>query len=249
MNPKPIVLAIGGMDPSAGAGILADVKAIEAAGAYGMAVLSANTFQNDAEYDGTDWTDIAAILSQIQVLQRRHQFAAVKIGLIQSFDAVATVCQYFGKQIPIVWDPVLKASAGFQFHTDVDRKALADLLRNITLLTPNLPEAEALFGTTDELKLSVIQQELGCAILLKGGHALHKADDVLLYNGERYVIEGERFNGKGKHGTGCVLSSAIAARLALRNTMEQSCLWAKRYVEQIMQSNPSLLAYHNYNIE
>ena len=247
MNAKSIVLAIGGMDPSAGAGILADVKAIEAAGAYGMAVMSANTFQNDAEYDGTDWTDIAAILRQIQVLQRRHQFAAVKIGLIQSFDAVAAVCQYFGKQVPIVWDPVLKASAGFQFHTDVDRKALADVLRNITLLTPNLPEAEALFGSTEEQNLAQIQKKLGCAILLKGGHALHKADDVLLDNGNCYQFEGERFDGKGKHGTGCVLSSSIAARMSQGNTLEQSCLWAKRYVERLMQSNESLLAYHHYH--
>lgn len=249
MNAKPIVLAIGGMDPSAGAGILADVKAIEAAGAYGMAVLSANTFQNDAEYGGTDWVAIDTILRQIQFLQRRHQFATVKIGLVQSFDTVVAICQHFGTELPIVWDPVLRASAGFHFHTDIDRLAFTEVLRNVTLLTPNLPEAEMLFGTTDKLKLSLIAQDLGCAILLKGGHAQHNADDIMLHNGEQYVIEGERFDGKGKHGTGCVLSSAIAARLSQGNSLKQSCLWAKRYVEQIMQSNTSLLAYHNYNIQ
>lgn len=246
---KPIVLSIGGMDPSAGAGIMADMKAIEAAGAYGMAVLTANTFQNDAEYDGTDWVETSTIIRQIQVLERRHQIAAVKIGLVQTFETVASICQHFGPQMKIVWDPVLKASAGFCFHSDIDRRILKDVLSNISLLTPNMPEAEALFGTSDELKLSQIQQGLGCAILLKGGHALRQADDVLLQNGNRFVIEGERFEGKSKHGTGCVLSSAIAARIPQGYSLEQSCIWAKRYVELIMQSNTSLLAYHKYNFE
>ncbi len=246
MNKKPIVLTIGGMDPSAGAGILADVKSIEAAGAYGMAILSANTFQNDIEYDGTDWVSSKTIIRQIEVLQRRHQFSAIKIGLIESFETVQSICQHFGSTIPIVWDPILKASAGYSFHSDIDKQELLQLLEEIHLLTPNFPEAEILFGTTDVEKLMEIQSTSKTSILLKGGHSQDRADDVLITDEYVAVISGERFDGYAKHGTGCILSAAIASHLALGDSLEDSCRKAKHYVEQIMKSNTSALAYHIY---
>ena len=246
MTKKPIVLAIGGMDASAGAGILADIKAIEAAGAYGMAVMSANTFQNDSQYDGTDWVSTETIIRQIEVLQRRHEFAAVKIGLISSFQAVHTICKYFRSHIPVIWDPVLKASAGSTFHTDIDRYDFEEVWSYVNLLTPNIPECLALFGTADSAELSEIVSGTDMSILLKGGHADTHADDILISNSHTETFSGERFDAYAKHGTGCVLSSAIAARLALGDSTAQSCLWAKRYVEQIMKTNTSLLAYHIY---
>lgn len=243
-EPKPIILSIGGFDPSAGAGVLADIKTIEALGGYGMAVITANTYQNESEFDRSDWIATENILDQIRILERKHRFAAVKIGLVQNFQLVLHICRHFNKQLPIIWDPILNASAGFAFHTNVEQQLFSELLSYLTVLTPNRPEALQLFGTADSDIIG--QNSLDVAVLLKGGHTKGSAaDDILITASGTHVMEGKKFDAAfSKHGTGCILSSAIATKLALNCTLEQACRMAKQYVETVMKSNKSLLAYH-----
>jgi len=245
MSPtKPIVLAIGGFDPSAGAGVLADVKTIEANGCYGMAAITANTFQNESEFDGLQWISAEDIIQQIEILERKHAIAAVKIGLIENIGTTEEIIRHFHADTPIVWDPVLKASAGFSFHTSIAKHRLAQLLQNITIFTPNMPEAKQIFGTNDPEEIA--NQAIRSNVLVKGGHASGSgADDILLADGQMLRLPGTKFDPAfAKHGTGCVLSSAIAAQLALGRSLPEACKSSKTYVERIMKSNTTLLAYH-----
>src|ERR1700756_3795867 len=120
MLPKrAYVLSIAGFDPSGGAGILADVKTFESNKVYGLGVISANTFQNDEEFNRVDWIPAEKIIEQISILQKRFEFEYVKIGLIENLEVLNKIIEHL--KLPtanyrLIWDPILKASAGFEFH-------------------------------------------------------------------------------------------------------------------------------------
>lgn len=139
----------------------------------------------------------------------------------------------------IIWDPVLKSSTGFEFHKSIMQ---ADHLK-IDLVTPNQEEICAL-GSGDP---SSIGQTLSYnyAVLIKGGHAKGHANDQLFEKGNMYLLEGERISNGSKHGSGCVLSSAITAYLAKGYSLREACAYGKLYVTQYLQSAEGLLGYHN----
>jgi hydroxymethylpyrimidine/phosphomethylpyrimidine kinase len=231
---------VAGFDPSGGAGILADAKAFETLGCYGLGVVSALTWQNELCFSGLKWVDVTDMEQQLKPLAHFNVKAA-KIGLIESVERVMEVASLLKATYPgvfVVWDPILKASAGFAFHEGM---TISDKLNGVVdLITPNALEFEQL-GFNEHLP--------GCAVLLKGGHRTQKCGvDTLYFKGEMIDIEGEPFTRKAdKHGTGCVLSAAIVAYLSQGNALVTSCTLAKRYVEAFIQSNTGKLGYHTAN--
>ncbi|WP_159520923.1 hydroxymethylpyrimidine/phosphomethylpyrimidine kinase [Sunxiuqinia indica] len=242
---RPDVICLSGFDPSGGAGILADIKTLEMHRVQGLGVCTALTFQNDQSFEGMEWVSEKNMLRQLDVLQTAYQPKAVKIGIIESLSVLMKAIEKLKHQdsdISIIWDPILNASAGFNFHQQFDRDLFDYLLDQISLLTPNLPECEYLFGTSN---VNVIREKVNCAVLIKGGHSESDfATDVLIAGGEQQLFRHEKKMGFSKHGTGCILSSAIAANLALGRSLAESCRLAKEYMQAILTSNHTKLAYH-----
>jgi hydroxymethylpyrimidine/phosphomethylpyrimidine kinase len=243
-NTKPYCLSIAGFDPTAGAGVLADSKTFEMHNVYGMAILTANTLQTDDQFINVQWIDTDIILNQLQVLLKKYDFRVIKIGLVENSDSLCSIIKLAKQLKPnlqIVWDPILKSSSGFDFHSKKEL-ALEFLEENCTLITPNWEEFTALWGTEVGL---LKQKKISTAILIKGGHRTEKAGcDLLFTNGQYTEIEGASFHGKSKHGTGCVLSAAIAANLTKGESILESCKDGKSYVEKFIFSNNTNLGTH-----
>lgn len=247
----PTVMSIAGFDPSSGAGITADLKTFESCEAYGLGVCSAITFQNQDEYEGTRWTSVKDILSQCELQFNKYQPQYIKIGLIENFEVLDTITRYLCERIPdirIIWDPILKASAGFQFHhceKEENHQKLNDILNRLYLITPNTGELHRLFGTDNPQALCEISRRHQLNILWKGGHNDEQLSiDRLISPGESWEFPVRR--GKyEKHGTGCVLSAAITAIIAGGLPLYQACSKAQLYVSRFMDSNNSKLGYHH----
>jgi hydroxymethylpyrimidine/phosphomethylpyrimidine kinase len=230
------VLSIAGHDPCGGAGVLADIKVFEHLGVAGFGVVSALTFQNDSEFVGVKWCSLEEIDAQLKPL-RKYPVMAVKIGLIENFERLELVVDLVRNYFPeayLVWDPILKASAGFQFHSETF--FAESLSKKINLITPNYEEY---------LQLRLDKNQSASAVLLKGGHRDDKKGiDMLFSNGKEMEISGVEFKDKhDKHGTGCVLSAAIAGYVALGSSELEACTKAKIVVEKLIMSNESRLGY------
>jgi len=243
------VLSIAGFDPSAGAGILADIKTFEASRVYGLGVCSALTFQNDVEFEGVRWIPYDEILRQIKVILKRFEVQFVKIGLIESPEMLLRLLlemKALSPSLRFIWDPILKVSAGYDFQTKPNMHLLQTICSELYLITPNIPEAVELGETgAAEQNASLLSQY--CHVFLKGGHSeKKKGEDILfLKGGKRISFGGRTYDVKPKHGSGCILSSAIAARLAKGAELDKACLLAKDYTLEVLESNDSLLGYHS----
>ncbi|HXU28196.1 MAG TPA: hydroxymethylpyrimidine/phosphomethylpyrimidine kinase [Bacteroidia bacterium] len=242
------VLSIAGFDPSGGAGVLADVKTFESNKVYGLGVISANTFQNDTEFKSVDWISAEKIIEQITILQKRFEFEYVKIGLIENLATLDKIVSYLISKTPtvkIIWDPILKASAGFEFHKQVDSVLLEKICKQLYIITPNVPEALSL-GSFKDATENAKHISKYCHVFLKGGHAEKKVgyDTLFLKEGKQFSFRPKTKNIFPKHGSGCVLSSALTANLAKGEDLQRACLKAKQYTERILSSNKILLGYH-----
>ncbi|MDE3235792.1 MAG: hydroxymethylpyrimidine/phosphomethylpyrimidine kinase [Bacteroidota bacterium] len=248
MQTKPNIVSIAGFDPSGGAGILADIKTIEANGGYGLGVLSANTWQNDIAFRKTKWVALHEMQEQISILLERLSVQHFKIGLIESMDVLLSIIQFIKQRVPdalIVWDPILKASAGFEFHSTIKKEKLSIILNEISCITPNLPEAKKLFG--EELSTRLVEVSHTCAVYLKGGHAAgkEKVTDILFMKGTQFTYQYDWLIKGEKHGSGCVLSAALITQLAKHNDIVQAAAKASAYTHQFLASNETLLGYHS----
>lgn len=247
---RPCVLTVAGFDPSGGAGVLADAKTFEAAGVYGLGVCSAITYQNDIAFDRVDWISIENIISQIEILSKRFPIEFVKIGLLENLQCLETLITYLkskNEKVKIIWDPILKASAGFEFHPGINPEFVKKLISRIYLVTPNWVEAKRLLGSGDAVKSA---EELSnyCAVYLKGGHSDNEtAKDILFFNHEMNFFDGDRIVNGEKHGSGCVLSSAITAYLAKGKSLPDACTAAKNYISNFLSSTSTLLGTHYKN--
>jgi len=245
---RPYALTIAGFDPSAGAGVLADIKAMEASGVYGLAACTALTVQNDRSFERVSWVALADMQDQIRVLLTRFSVGFVKIGLVESLPVLQELIAWLRAQSPsvqIIWDPVLKATAGYEFHARPDARRLQAICRELALLTPNHPEARRLMPGAANPEAAAEALATWCPVLLKGGHAEGDfATDVLLTPGARHVLASPRLPHGEKHGSGCVLSAAILARLALGDDLPAACRAAKDYTTAFLGSNDTLLGYH-----
>ncbi len=245
---RPTVLSIAGFDPSAGAGILADVKTFEACEVNGMGVVSALTFQNDIAFEKVEWLELSKIIEQIEVLQKRFGFEYIKIGLIENLEILYQLISYLRSSctnVKIIWDPILKASAGFKFYSIENQNLLEAICTQLYLITPNIPEAKVL-GTNNDEQENVKYLSSFCNVYLKGGHNEEKTGVDYLFTKDKNEILFPTTAGivYAKHGSGCVLSSAITANLAKGFTLEEACWEAKKYITEFLLSNDTLLGYH-----
>jgi hydroxymethylpyrimidine/phosphomethylpyrimidine kinase len=244
---NPNILIIAGFDPSAGAGILSDIKTCEAHGEYAMAACSAITIQNDLMFESVDWVSPEKIMAQVQILAERFSFGFVKIGLIENLSVLKQLVEFIGKEMPgtkIIWDPIISASAGFEFHSGFNETELEEICKSIYLITPNITEAKALLLKEDE---NTAAEKLAnwCNVFLKGGHSQGSmATDILYENGKAVSFESVKFENVEKHGSGCVLSSSITANLSKGMNLEDACAEAKAYITEFLISARGLLGVH-----
>lgn len=235
MRKRNAVITIAGHDPSNGAGIGADLKVFEAWGLEGFSVVTAVTTQNAVEFLSPGWLAWTQIEAQLEGLFRKHRPHWFKIGLVQNADTLRRIVEWIRRKDPaafILWDPILKASAGFDFHTNDSRQAFVDVCRHLSLVTPNAMEAEWL-------------GDVPCPVLRKGGHAQGDLCIDVLHDseGELARFEMPRLEKSAKHGSGCVLSATILALMALGYRLERACGIARSYLQEYLQSAPGLLGW------
>lgn len=241
---RPYCLTIAGFDPSGGAGLVADCKAFEQIHVQGLSVLTANTIQTEDQYFETNWVEQEQIIRQLTALLQRYPVHYFKIGLIENADVLLAVLNVIHQHSPapfILWDPILKPTAGGDLSVDRFSEKLAEMLPLISCMTPNLPEYELLFGKQLPEKVATTLKML----YLKGGHASVPGKDFLYANGNCYPFNPHSIPKNGKHGTGCVLSAALLAHLALDYPLVKACLKSKRYIEFYLNSSETLLGNHS----
>lgn len=232
-------LTIAGSDSSGGAGIQADIKTMTANGVYAMSAVTALTAQNTTGVYGILEVTPAFLASQLDCIFTDIPPDAVKTGMVASTPLIEQIAdklrQYGAKNIVV--DPVMVATSGARLISEQAVDALkAHLLPLATVLTPNIPEAEVLSGLsiTDAADMEhaarAISETYGCAVLCKGGHQVSDADDLLWQDGVGKWFRGHRIDNPNTHGTGCTLSSAIAANLAKGYALDSAVERAKAYI-------------------
>jgi hydroxymethylpyrimidine/phosphomethylpyrimidine kinase len=246
---RPFVLTIAGFDPSAGAGVLADIKTFEQHRVYGFAINTGNTIQTENEFFEMQWTDLAFVLKSLEKLFANYNIKAVKIGIIPSLEYLKEIILTIKKLSPktkIVWDTVLKSSTNFDFLNIENQTVLTQTLKKIELITPNYNEISQL--TPKEINTETTAKAISkyCAVLLKGGHNTNEIGVDYLYTEVKiHQLLPKTNDCYEKHGSGCVLSSAIAANLALEQNLKTACEKAKKYTENYLSSNSTKLGFHH----
>lgn len=243
------VLTIAGSDCSGGAGIQADIKTITVHKMYAMSVITALTAQNTTGVYGILEVSPEFVANQIDCIFSDIRPDSVKIGMVSNAEIINIIAdklkEYKAKNIVV--DPVMVATSGSKLLCDKAINALVTRLLPIAdIITPNIPEAEVLSGieikNEDDMIKSAkkIGENLTCAILIKGGHLVNDATDLLYNNGKYEWFKAERINNPNTHGTGCTLSSAIACNLADGKTLSQSIEKAKNYLVGALKSGLDL---------
>ena len=242
-------LSIAGSDSSGGAGIQADIKTMTMNGVYAMSVVTALTAQNTLGVRAISEVTIDFLKKQIDAVFEDIFPDSVKIGMVSSKELICVIAdrlQYYNAK-NIVVDPVMVATSGSSLiKTDAIKTLVSKLLPIATLVTPNIPEAEILSGMKitgkeDMTKAAkFIEKNYGCHVLLKGGHSINNANDLLCENGRLIWFEGKRIDNPNTHGTGCTLSSAIATNLAKGFTLAESVEKAKEYVSEALMAGLDL---------
>lgn len=233
------VLTIAGSDSGGGAGIQADLKTMLANGVYGMSVITALTAQNTLGVDGIYAVTPEFVGMQLDSVFRDLRPDAVKIGMVYSADIVREIAKKIKaySAVNIVVDPVMVSTGGSRLISDEAVNVMKENLFALAdVITPNIPEAEILSGLSihseaDMVKAAeIICNMYSCACLLKGGHQVNAANDLLYCNGNAKWFRGQRINNPNTHGTGCTLSSAIASNLAKGSTLSEAVSEAKEYL-------------------
>ena len=232
-------LTIAGSDSSGGAGIQADLKTMLANGVYGMSAVTALTAQNTTGVTAISEVSPEFLGQQIDAVFTDIFPDAVKIGMTANAQLIEVIAErlIFHKARNIVVDPVMIATSGARLISEEAIAVLKEKLLPIAdIVTPNIPEAEVLSGMkiaaeSDMEKAAMyIADSYGCAVLLKGGHSVNDANDLLYESGEITWFEGKRISNPNTHGTGCTLSSAIASNLAKGYKLNASVQLAKEYI-------------------
>lgn len=251
-----VALTIAGSDSSGGAGIQADLKTFEVFGVFGTTAITSVTAQNTCGVYAVADIPTDVVIGQIEAVLDDFPVSAIKLGMMSSatiIQAVADVLKRRAPTIPTVLDPVMVASSGDRLlHADAIKTLIEQLIPLATIVTPNLPEAEVLTGINvasfQEMHqaANAIADMEAAAVLIKGGHypqtnnCLPESVDLLLYQGEFYEFSLQWIQTNNTHGTGCTLSSAIAALLALGYQLPEAVIKAKEYVHSAVLSAPNL---------
>lgn len=243
MKKYKVCMSIAGSDPSGGAGIQADLKVFSLWKCYGQAVISALTVQNTAGVAYSSSVSAQLVYDQMVAVFNDLKPDAVKIGMMPTADVMRSVAKVIELYKPafVVLDPVMVSTSGRKLMDDDAIKVLrTELMPLCNLVTPNLPEAMVLTGkkTTDQRELSQCLSEIidGVAVLVKGGHAVGKPIDVLFVDGCWHEFGNEvRVKTHNSHGTGCVLSSSIAAAVARGCNLPEAVLRAKEFLTEALR--------------
>ena len=251
-----IALTIAGVDPSGGAGVYADIRAMAAFGVFPTAAIASITFQNTQGVFGAEHQSAESVRRQVQPILDDYTVNAVKTGMLPNREIIEEVARLVGEGgLPnFVVDPVVRSTSGFDL---IDNAALASLIERLfplsDLITPNIPEAERISGVAiaseqDIRDAAAVMNSHGARnVLIKGGHldlggdgASRSARDYLFLDGELTVFEAEYHDTTATHGTGCTLASAIAANLALGNDLKRSVGIAKQFVNEAIRTAPRI---------
>lgn len=243
-----VVLSIAGSDPIGGAGIQADLKTFHQFGVYGEAVVTLVTVQNTQRVSRVEVLSADLVIQQIQAVLQDIPPAAAKtgaLGSVEIVEAIASLTTSF--TFPLIVDPVMFSKHGARLISPEAEQSMKEkLLPRAFLVTPNIPEAEALTGTPirtveDMAKAARQLVDLGCqAALVKGGHFEGPPVDVFYASGALKTLEGVRIHTAHTHGTGCACSAAITALLALGKPLDEAVLLAKQFIQAAIETAPGL---------
>ena len=247
MKPKSKVLIIAGSDSSGGAGIQADIKTVTALGSYAMTAITAITAQNTTGVKSIIPINSQDILNQIIFTSRDIKPDAIKIGMLHSSKVINSVINALNKIkiSKIILDPVMIAKSGARL---IDNKAINilknKLIKKVSLITPNIPEAEVLTNTkinsTDDMiyAANILLNKGAKNILVKGGHLNTSfVQDIFVNKNEVIIFKNKKITTKNTHGTGCTLSSAITTFYSCGKTLKKSCELGVKYVNHAIGSN------------
>jgi hydroxymethylpyrimidine kinase/phosphomethylpyrimidine kinase len=267
---QPVCLSIAGLDPSGGAGIIVDVRTFRAMGCYPAAAVTSITFQNTTGVFGVERQTAECLRGQVQAVIDDLPVAAVKTGVLPSQEIIAQTARLIAENglRNIVIDPVLRSTSGFELIDEKALTYLIRLLFPLSdLVTPNIPEAEfiakiSIRDDRDIERAARIIHSMGAKnVLIKGGHAIEakregaievkmrgsngkrlksRARDHLFVGDSATVFDGEYFEIAAAHGTGCALSAAIAANLALGRSLVEAVGKAKEFVAEAIRTAPGL---------
>lgn len=242
------VLSVAGFDPSGGAGLLADIKTFQTLGVQGFAVASSITVQNEYILKKDHWLDQKLIKDQIDIIMNYHSVSAVKIGITQNAGTLTEIVKHIrkkNKRLNIIWDPVFKSSGGFCFWETVDRRKLSYVFDHVNLITPNLEEYNKLWG-----KSKLQNVDCKASILLKTAKTdTSQVTDQLRWKNKIYHLNTKKIKDHNKHGTGCVLSAAMAANTALGLDLLNAWKSSNILLQQYMMSSTSLLGRIPLNLK
>ncbi|TXE09585.1 hydroxymethylpyrimidine/phosphomethylpyrimidine kinase [Seonamhaeicola algicola] len=249
MKSHTYILTIAGHDPSGGAGLTSDVKTFEAHGLYGLSVCTAITIQNDTNFKECIWVEKDLIIAQIKTLFDRFTINVVKIGIVKNWKTLAVlidVLHALNANVKIILDPVIKATAGFDFHTTENQDILNTIWQKCYLITPNYDEIQMLYPDKN-IEDTIAHIASKTNVYLKGGHRTDKkGTDELYHSGIVMVnIVPHVKTVYNKHGSGCVLSSALASQICLGLPLDEAAVASKIYIERFLNSSQSLLGVHN----
>ena len=248
MKPNSKILIIAGSDSSGGAGIHADIKTVTALGSYAMTAITAVTIQNTTGVKSIIGIDPKEILNQIIFTCKDIRPDAIKIGMLHSQDVIRSVLKALDliKIKKIILDPVMVAKGGAKL---IDIKAIEllklKLIKKVSLITPNIPEAEILTKTkilNKEDMICAANKLIGLGaknVLIKGGHLKNRdVIDIFVNKKDIKIFGSKRFKTKNTHGTGCTLSSAVTTFMSCGKTVKKSCELGIKYLSSAIKSNP-----------
>lgn len=266
-----IALTIAGVDPSGGAGIIADIKTFSAFGCFATAVIASITFQNTQGVFGAEHQTAESVRKQFEPIIEDFDISALKTGMLPTREiieeAAAIISEYKLKNLVV--DPVVRSTSGFDLIDDEALRSLIDKLFPLaTVITPNIPEAERISKIDiktekDIAKAAQIMQDLGAKnVLIKGGHFetlgstgeiqkstekedIRIAKDYLFMGDELKTFEAEYIDTKATHGTGCTLAAAITANLALGKNLVEAVEIAKSFVNKAIKNAPNIGKGHS----
>ena len=272
-----VVLTIAGLDPSGGAGIIADIKTFSAFGCFATAAVTSVTFQNTVGVFGAEHQTAESVRGQVEPVLEDFEISALKTGMLPTREVIEEVARIVSENSlkNFVVDPVVRSTSGFDLIDDAALKVLIEKLFPLAdLITPNIPEAERIAGIkieseNDLEKAARIMQSFGAKnVLIKGGHIFDgnisakadvndKADktkvltdnkqatDYLWIDKELHIWNAAYIETTATHGTGCTLSAAIAANLALGKSLKESVGIAKKFVTEAIRTSPNLGKGHS----
>jgi len=250
----PVCLTIAGLDPSGGAGIVADIKTFSAFGCFAAAALASVTFQNTTGVFGAVHQTAESVLQQVQPVIDDYEVASVKTGMLPTREIIEEVARLIetNNLKNIVVDPVVRSTSGFDLIDDAALEAVIEKLFPLaTVITPNIPEAERIarmpiHSEDDIYRAAAIIRSFGARnILIKGGHLASdiprgRAKDYLFTDGSVEIFEADYIDTTATHGTGCTLAAAIAANLALEKGLREAVKIAKEFVTEAIRTAPGI---------